>query len=79
MTGSTASRTTGRRGVTGAVRPAWVVAGLLVLVTAVFIAQNRDRVSIHLFSATFTAPMWLLLTMTVLVGGAVGALLRSRR
>ena len=61
------------------VRPAWIIASVLALMTVVFIAQNRDRVSIHLFTATVSAPMWLWLTITVLVGAAVGALLRSRR
>ena len=55
------------------------LASVLALVAVVFIAQNRDRVSIHLFTATFSAPLWLLLTITVLVGAAVGALLRTRR
>lgn len=61
------------------VRPTWVVAAVLFAATVVFIAQNRDRVSIHLLTATVSAPMWLLLTITVLVGAAVGALLRARR
>ncbi|MFQ1002639.1 LapA family protein [Modestobacter sp. SSW1-42] len=45
----------------------------------VFIAQNRDRVSIQLFTATASAPVWLLLTIAVLVGAVIGALLRTRR
>jgi uncharacterized integral membrane protein len=79
MTGSSTRRPTGAGTSTSAVRPAFVAAAVLAVISVVFIAQNRDRVSIHLFTATVSAPLWLLLTITVLVGAAVGALLRTRR
>lgn len=79
MTGSSTRRTSSGSLSKTSVRPAWVLAAVLALVTVLFIAQNRDRVSIHLFTATVSAPLWLLLTITVLVGAAVGALLRARR
>ncbi|WP_249522397.1 lipopolysaccharide assembly protein LapA domain-containing protein [Modestobacter marinus] len=79
MTGSSTRRTADGSTSRGPVRPAWVLAAVLALLTVVFIAQNRDRVSIHLFTATVPAPLWLLLTITVLVGAAVGALVRTRR
>jgi len=56
-----------------------VVALLIVVVAVVFIAQNRDRVSIHLLTIDVSAPVWLILTIMVLLGMAVGALLRGRR
>lgn len=56
-----------------------VVALVLAVVVVVFIAQNRDPVSVHLLWATLSAPQWLLLTLTALIGAAVGALLRRRR
>ena len=62
-----------------AVRPGQVVAAVLVVVAVVFIVQNRDRVSINLFTIDVTAPVWLILTIMVAVGMAVGALLRGRR
>ena len=61
------------------VRPGQVVALALVVVAVVFIVQNRDRVTVDLFTVDVTAPVWLILTIMVLVGMAVGALLRSRR
>jgi len=51
----------------------------LAVVAVVFIVQNRNRVRISLFSIDVTAPIWLILTLMVLVGMAVGALLRGRR
>jgi len=62
-----------------ALRPGQVVALVLVVVAVVFIVQNRDRVTINLFTVDVSAPVWLILTIMVLVGMAVGALLRSRR
>ena len=55
-----------------------VALGLATL-AVVFIAQNRDRVRISLFTIDVTAPIWLILTVMVLVGMAVGVLLRGRR
>ena len=60
-------------------RPPVVVALVLALAVVVFIAQNREEVSVHLLWATLSAPQWLLLSLTALIGAAVGALLRWRR
>lgn len=54
---------------------ALVVAALVVI----FIAQNRDPVRIQLFTATLTAPLWLLLVVMVGLGVIVGLLLVRRR
>lgn len=62
-----------------ALRPNHVAALGLAVVAIAFIAQNRDRVAISLFSIHVSAPAWILLTVMALVGIAVGALLRSRR
>ena len=56
-----------------------VVALVLAVAVIVFIAQNRDEVAVHLLWATLSAPQWLLLTLTALIGAVVGALLRRRR
>ncbi|WP_457000574.1 LapA family protein [Geodermatophilus sp. SYSU D00814] len=61
------------------VRPGQVVALVLAVVAVVFIAQNRERVTINLFTVDVSAPVWLILTIMVLLGMAVGALLRWRR
>jgi uncharacterized integral membrane protein len=59
--------------------PRVIVALVLVVLIAVFIAQNRQHLQILLFGVTVSAPVWLLLTITALIGLAVGALLRGRR
>jgi uncharacterized integral membrane protein len=62
-----------------AVRTGQVLAIAIVVVALVFIVQNRERVHINLFAIDVSAPVWLILTIMVLVGMAVGALLRGRR
>jgi uncharacterized integral membrane protein len=52
---------------------------ILVALAAVFIAQNRDRVNIHILWITVAAPMWFIFTSLVVVGVLVGLLLRRRR
>jgi uncharacterized integral membrane protein len=79
MTGTSTHPSASGRTSKTSVRPGWVIASVLVLVTVLFITQNRDPVSIQLFVATVSAPLWLLLSITALVGAVVGALLRSRR
>jgi lipopolysaccharide assembly protein A len=66
-------------GVRRRLRSRYAVAALIVALAALFIAQNRDRLHIRLFWLSVSAPVWLLLTVMVLAGMAVGALVRSRR
>lgn len=55
------------------------IVGLVVVVLAIiFIVQNRTEVKVNLFTATLTAPLWLLLTIMTAVGVVVGVLLRWR-
>ena len=56
-----------------------IVALVIGVVAIVFIAQNRGRVQIDLFWVSLSAPVWLLLTLMVLAGMAVSALLRRKR
>lgn len=56
----------------------WVALILLAL-AAIFIAQNRDQPSIHILWITVQAPMWVILTVMLVVGLLVGLLLRRRR
>jgi uncharacterized integral membrane protein len=60
----------------GSVPPrAWVGLALLV-VAVVFVAQNREPAEIQVLVFTLTAPLWSTLAAAVLVGLAVGVLLR---
>ena len=54
---------------------------LLVVVAIVFIAQNRNDVTIWLLWASVSAPLWLVLTVVALIGVAAGYLFgrRNRR
>ena len=56
----------------------WAPIALMAL-AAVFIGQNRDRQQIHFLWATVESPMWLLLAAMLLIGVAIGLLLRRRR
>lgn len=56
----------------------WVA--LVVAVLAVlFIGQNRDQVSIDLFWAHLTAPLWLILMAMTVAGLVIGVLAARRR
>jgi len=52
---------------------------LLVVLAAIFVAQNRDRVSVSLLGTHFMAPMWLLLTVLFVAGVATGSVSYRRR
>jgi putative membrane protein len=62
-----------------AVTPGQLLAGVLVIVAVVFIVQNRERVRINFFTIDVSAPVWLMLTVMVLIGVLIGALIRRRR
>ena len=79
MTSTSPQAASTRRRARPAVRAGQVVAALIVVVAVVFIVQNRDRVSVNLFTIDVTAPVWLILTIMVLLGTAVGYLLRGRK
>lgn len=55
------------------------VALVLVVLAAIFIAQNRDRPRIHILWVTVESPMWFVLTVMLVVGILVGLLLSRRR
>ncbi len=89
--GSARSRPTERRTMSSNVTPPsrwstmgrralsnWVVL-LLVLLVVSLIAQNRQRVSIHLLFLEMTSPLWFVLFLTTLAGAVIGALSRRRR
>ena len=52
---------------------------LLVLLAAVFIAQNRYSTTIELFWLSITSPLWLILLVLFAVGFAAGRLSSRRK
>ncbi|MGY1728589.1 lipopolysaccharide assembly protein LapA domain-containing protein [Geodermatophilus sp. SYSU D01062] len=61
------------------IRSGQVLALVLAVVTVAFIVQNRDRVTVDLFTVDVSAPLWLILTIVLLIGVLLGMILRSRR
>ncbi|MGV0814536.1 lipopolysaccharide assembly protein LapA domain-containing protein [Mycolicibacterium boenickei] len=55
------------------------VALILVALAAIFVAQNRDRVSVHVLWVTVESPMWFILVIIFVMGLLIGLLLRRRR
>ncbi|MCV7202220.1 DUF1049 domain-containing protein [Mycolicibacterium peregrinum] len=62
-------------------RPAlrYWVALILVALAAIFVAQNRDRVGVHVLWVTVESPMWFILVIIFVMGLLIGLLLRRRR
>jgi uncharacterized integral membrane protein len=56
----------------------WLAITLVVL-AAIFIAQNRTRQRVHVLWITVEYPMWLLLTAILVIGVVIGLLLHRRR
>ncbi|MHC9297507.1 DUF1049 domain-containing protein [Mycobacterium sp. LTG2003] len=52
---------------------------ILVGLAAIFVAQNRGRVGIHVLWVTVESPMWFILVIIFVVGLFIGLLLRRRR
>lgn len=55
------------------------VALILVALAAIFVAQNRDRVGVHVLWVTVESPMWFILVIIFVMGLLIGLLLRRRR
>ena len=52
---------------------------VLAALAAIFVAQNRDRVSVHVLWVTVDSPMWFILVIIFVVGILIGLLLHRRR
>lgn len=52
---------------------------VLVIVAIVFIATNTNRVTFTVFWVDISQPLWMLLTVTVLVGFVIGWFVGRRR
>nr|MDT0524049.1 LPXTG cell wall anchor domain-containing protein [Streptomyces sp. DSM 41633] len=55
------------------------VALILVGLAGIFVAQNRDRVGVHVLWVTVESPMWFILVIIFVMGILIGLLLRRRR
>ncbi len=55
------------------------IAVILVALAAIFVAQNRDRVGVHVLWVTVESPMWFILVIIFVMGLLIGLLLRRRR
>ncbi|QBJ96279.1 LapA family protein [Rhodococcus sp. ABRD24] len=58
--------------------PQWAALVLAVL-AIIFVAQNRNTVSISLFWVSVEAPLWLTLTIIFAIGWVAGVLTMRRR
>jgi lipopolysaccharide assembly protein A len=56
-----------------------ILAAVLVVVAVVFIFQNRDDADLDFLVFGFSAPLWLMLLLTTVVGIAIGLLLGRRQ
>lgn len=61
------------------IKPAHWIALILVVVVILFVTQNREPVSISLFWANVSAPLWLILTLIFGIGWLSGYLATRRR
>lgn len=60
------------------VRERWL-AIVLVILSVLFVAQNRNRVDFNMFWIHLRMPLWFVLLVMVAVGAVVGALVARRR
>ncbi|MDQ6797895.1 MAG: DUF1049 domain-containing protein [Actinomycetota bacterium] len=61
------------------VSPRFVVGAVLVALLIVFIVENRSRTDIRFIIPVVTAPLWVALLGSALVGAGAGALLTRQR
>ncbi|MCX5214594.1 LapA family protein [Kitasatospora sp. NBC_00240] len=62
-----------------AVRLRTIGIGILIVLAIWFIAANTGSVSIRLWVPTVTLPLWVVLTVTLLVGMVIGWVAARRR
>jgi uncharacterized integral membrane protein len=59
--------------------PRQVAAIVLIVLTMIFILQNRRRTTVRFLIPELVTPLWVVLFLSVLVGMIVGALVADRR
>jgi uncharacterized integral membrane protein len=57
----------------------WFVGVLLAVIALVFVVENRQPASIRLLIPLVIMPQWAALTIALILGIAIGYLLRRRR
>ncbi len=68
-----------KRSLLARISPTQWVALILIVLAVIFVAENRNRVSITLLMIDITAPMWLVLLVLFAVGWIAGVLTVRRR
>ncbi|GAA0997462.1 hypothetical protein GCM10009551_064960 [Nocardiopsis tropica] len=76
--GGTAGHGSSRKGLSSVPPRMWAAVVLLV-VTALFVAQNRDTAQIQFLVVSLTAPLWAALAVSVAAGVVIGLLVRPSR
>lgn len=66
----------GRRGL---ITPKTILIAVIVVAVAWFVIANHQSAHMHLWVTSVSAPLWLVLLCTFVVGWAVGWMMRSRR
>jgi uncharacterized integral membrane protein len=61
------------------VTPKAVGVAVLVVIVVVLIAQNTNDTKVDILFLSFTAGLWVILTITALLGVGIGLLLGRRR
>ncbi len=61
------------------VSPRFVVGAVLVVLLLVFVVENRSRTDIRFIIPVVTAPLWVALLGSALLGAVAGALLTRQR
>jgi uncharacterized integral membrane protein len=57
----------------------WVLGLVIAVIAVIFVVENRDPASIRLIIPLVVMPQWAALTVAVVLGIAIGVLLRRRR
>ena len=71
------STTVATRGTT--MTPRRIAALVILGIFVIFTLQNRDSTAVELFMLELTGPLWLMLLVSFVLGGAVAWLLTDRR
>ncbi|MFJ9553863.1 lipopolysaccharide assembly protein LapA domain-containing protein [Nocardiopsis sp. NPDC101807] len=74
----TAGHGASRKGLSSVPPRMWVALALLV-VTVLFVAQNRDTAQIQFLVVSLTSPLWAALAVAVAAGVVIGLLVRPSR
>lgn len=56
-----------------------IIGGLIAIVLVIFILSNREQVTVQFLFVEFATTQWVVLTVTALLGAAVGAGAFARR